>query len=131
MLHSGGHIPKKYQQAVMSEKLSTTNLLNPSEEPQSRGEATNSAMDEIWDEYTMSPPQNNPPATHLIEFLSTEYRVQYYSEYELQAENVVALEYSRFSDQPRFTLQQQMFEAVQRTINELQAALTLATTLIP
>ncbi|KAK0506480.1 hypothetical protein EDD18DRAFT_1097763 [Armillaria luteobubalina] len=71
-----------------------------------------STMDEIWDEYTMTPCHDNQPVTHQEEFLSTEYWVQYYGEYELQADN-------------------QMLEAVQRTVNELQAALTLSATLIP
>ncbi|PBK66629.1 hypothetical protein ARMSODRAFT_977521 [Armillaria solidipes] len=95
------------------------------------GENGKTAMEELWDEYTLRPTVTNQQTGESSQAPLTAWRVKYYGEYELQAEDIVSQEYDRFAGRPRYSLQPQLFETVQTTLNELQAALTVAATMVP
>ncbi|PBK65439.1 hypothetical protein ARMSODRAFT_978247 [Armillaria solidipes] len=102
----------------------------PGDETLLVSESSGTVMDEIWEEY-QNPSTSDQQTGDTVHNRSTKYRVQYYGEYELQATDVIAQEYECFTNRPSFTLQPQLLEAIQNTVNELQAALTVASTLIP
>ncbi|KAK0485330.1 hypothetical protein EDD18DRAFT_1361223 [Armillaria luteobubalina] len=88
-------------------------------------------MDELWEKYTSVTQVKDAATEENLDSKSMEYRVKYYEEYELQVLDIIALEYDQFSIHPKYALQPQMLETIQGTINELQAALTIAATLVP
>ncbi|SJL15799.1 uncharacterized protein ARMOST_19304 [Armillaria ostoyae] len=95
------------------------------------GDNGKTAMEELWEEYNIHPRVINPETGETSNALSTAYRIEHYGSYDLQAIDVEAHEYERFSNQPRYTLRPLMFRAVQATIDELQAALAIAATMTP
>ncbi|PBK86093.1 hypothetical protein ARMGADRAFT_1086849 [Armillaria gallica] len=58
------------------------------------------------------------------------YHVQYYSEYELQAMDVLGQEYNKFTKDPQYTLWPKLLETIKITIMELQTMLAVAAGMI-
>ncbi len=61
---------------------------------------------------------------------STEFRVKYYSNFDLTSDDVQDLGFECFSDTPHYSLQPPLMETVVATVMELQTALTSAASLL-
>ncbi len=114
--------------------MSETDPIDPlqlEEETVVIGENSKTAMEESLKEYNNSPVISNPWSSEDSRASSTAFWVQYYGEYKLQAQDIESWDYNHFTNQPQYSLCLHMLMAVQITINELQAALTIAATMTP
>ncbi len=114
--------------------MSETDLIDPLQlgnETVVVGDNGKTAIEELWEEYNIHPRVINPEMGETSNASSTAFMVEHYGNYDLQAMDIEAREYERFSNQPRYTLRPSMLRAVQATIDELQVALAIAATMTP
>ncbi|KAK0456972.1 hypothetical protein EV421DRAFT_1729481 [Armillaria borealis] len=113
--------------------MSETDPIDPLQDGEAMvivGENGKTAIEELLKEYSKPLQTINRDTGEQTDYPSMAYHVQYYGEYKLQAEDVVSKEYNCFKTQPRHSLQAQMMEAIQATVNKLQATITVAAMMV-
>ncbi len=87
--------------------MSETDPINPlqlGEETVVIGENSKTALEELLEEYNKSPSITNPQSLENSYASSTAFKVQYYGEYKLQAQDMESHEYNCFTTQPWYSL---------------------------